>query len=226
MPRLSIIIPAYNEIATIPELVRRVEAIPVEKQLILVDNVSTDGTREWIRDYDGEAVRIFQDVNLGKGASVRRGLAEADGDVVAIQDADLEYDPSQLPELMAPIVAGAADVVFGSRTLAGKKVAHRSFDLAARSLTTLINWMFWGNLTDSATCYKLMSRDVYRKLELKGNGFDADFEIAARMIQGRYRIVEMPVGYEPRSLAEGKKIRPIDGVYSLKLLILLRLGLL
>jgi glycosyltransferase involved in cell wall biosynthesis len=219
-----VIIPAYNEMPTIAELVRRVEAVPIQKEIILVDNASTDGTREWIRDYPGEAKRILHERNLGKGASVRDGLSAASGEVAVIQDADLEYDPAEIPSLIAPIEAGEADVVLGSRTLGGKKVAHRSFDLAARVLTLAINVMFGGRLTDAATCYKAMPRSLYTTMRLVGNGFDLDFEIAARILLGRYRVREVPITYEPRSFAAGKKIRAVDGLRSLRLLLLLRLG--
>ena len=223
--RLSIIIPAFNEIATIAELVSQVEAMPVEKQIILVDNDSNDGTREWIRDYKGEALKIFHDENMGKGASVRDGFAAATGEIAIIQDADLEYNPAQIPSLMEPIEKGEADVVFGSRTSGGKKRAHLSFDIGGRALTTAINVMFSGNLSDAATCYKVMHRSVYKELPLVGNGFDLDFELSARILMGNFRIAELPITYEPRSLADGKKIRPIDGVHGMKLLIKLKMGL-
>jgi glycosyltransferase involved in cell wall biosynthesis len=223
--RLSVVIPAYNEIDTIAELVRRVESVPVDKEIILVDNASTDGTREWIRDYSGRAERILHEENLGKGTSVRDGLAAATGDVAVIQDADLEYDPAQLPALMEPIGAGKADAVFGSRVLGGKKVAHRSFDLAARFLNGTVNVLFGGRLTDAATCYKAMHRSVYRSLKMNGGGFELDFEIAARLLQAQVRIVEVPITYEPRTVAAGKKVRPVDGLRCLKQILLLRLGL-
>jgi len=223
--RVSIIIPAYNEIATIAELVRRVEAVPVDRQLVLIDNLSTDGTREWIEAYEGEATKILHEHNEGKGASVRDGLAAATGDVAVIQDADLEYDPAQIPLLVAPIEAGEADVVFGSRVLGGNVVAHRSFGIGSRLLTAAVNMMFGGKLTDAATCYKVMHRSVYDSLPLVGNGFDLDFELAARIVRGGYRIREVPIRYEPRSLSEGKKIRPIDGLRAIRLLLLVRFGL-
>lgn len=222
--RLTVIIPAYNEIDTIAELVRRVEAIEIDKQLVLVDNDSTDGTREWIRDYPGVATRIFHERNLGKGRSVRDGLAAAEGQIAVIQDADLEYDPSEIPRLMAPIEAGEADVVFGSRILGRMKSAHGSFAFGARCLTATINLLFDGRLTDSATCYKLMHRRVYRELELIGNGFDLDFEMAARLLKRGYRVAELPIGYSPRTLAQGKKIRPIDGLLGLWMIVRVRLG--
>jgi glycosyltransferase involved in cell wall biosynthesis len=221
--RLSVIIPAYNEIDTIAELVRRVEAVPIDKEVILVDNASTDGTREWIRDYAGPARRILHERNLGKGASVRDGLAAAAGEAAVIQDADLEYDPAQLPELLAPIEAGTADAVFGSRVLGGKRVAHRSFDLGARALNGATNLLFGGSLTDAATCYKAMHRRVYRSLPLVGNGFELDFEIAARILRAGWRVAEVPIRYEPRTLAAGKKVRPLDGLRCLRQLLLLKL---
>jgi len=223
--RLTVIIPAYNEIGTIAELVRRVEAIDVEKQIIFIDNDSTDGTREWIRDYPGEATRIFHEKNLGKGRSVRDGLAAAEGHIAVIQDADLEYDPAEIPKLMAPIEAGEADVVFGSRILGQMTAAHSAFALAARCLTFIINLLFGGKLTDSATCYKLMHRRVYRELELVGNGFDLDFEMASRVLKRGYRVAELPISYSPRTLAAGKKIRPVDGLLGLWMIVRVRLGL-
>jgi glycosyltransferase involved in cell wall biosynthesis len=223
--RLSVVIPAFNEIATIAELVRRVEAVPVDKQIILVDNRSTDGTREWIRDYPGPVVRILHETNTGKGSSVRDGLAAAEGEIAVIQDADLEYDPAELPALIRPIEAGNADVVFGSRILGGKKAAHRSADLGGRFLNATVNLLFGGALTDAATCYKAMHRAVYRSLPLVGGGFELDFEIAARLLRGRYRIVEVPIRYEPRTRAAGKKVRAADGLRCLVHVLRLRFGL-
>jgi glycosyltransferase involved in cell wall biosynthesis len=223
--RVSIIIPAYNEIGTIAELVRRVERVPLTKQLILVDNASTDGTAEWIRAYEGEAVRIFHERNEGKGASVRDGLAAADGDVAIIQDADLEYDPAQIPALIEPIESGVADVVLGSRVLGSNEVAHRLFGIGSRMLTALINVLFGGNLTDAATCYKAMHRSIYETLPLRGTGFELDFEISARLIRRGCRIKELPIRYRPRSLDEGKKIRAVDGLRSIKQILAVRFGL-
>jgi dolichol-phosphate mannosyltransferase len=224
--RVSVVIPAFNEIATIAELVRRVEAVPLDKQIILVDNASTDGTAEWIRDYRGDAKRIYHEQNEGKGSSVRDGLRAAEGEIAIIQDADLEYDPAQIPALLEPIENGAADAVFGSRVLGEYKLAHRSFGAGSRALTAMINVMFRGKLTDAATCYKAMHRSVYEALPLAGSGFELDFEIAARLLRADCRIVELPIRYEPRSLAQGKKIRPVDGFRAVKQLLLLRFGLL
>jgi glycosyltransferase involved in cell wall biosynthesis len=223
--RLSVVIPAFNEIETIAELVARVESVPLDKEIILVDNASTDGTREWIRDYPGPVRRILHETNLGKGASVRDGLAAAEGEIAVIQDADLEYDPVELPSLARPIEEGRADVVFGSRVLGGKQVAHRSFDLAARALNGAVNLLFGGRLTDAATCYKAMHRSVYRSLPMVGRGFELDFEIAGRILRGGFRIEEVPITYRPRTLAAGKKVRPIDGIRCLRQILLLRVGL-
>ena len=224
--RVSVVIPAFNEIATIAELVRRVEAVPLDKQIILVDNASTDGTSEWIRDYRGDAKRIYHERNQGKGSSVRDGLRAAEGEIAIIQDADLEYDPAQIPALVEPIEKGAADAVFGSRVLGENKLAHRSFGAGSRALTSMINVLFRGKLTDAATCYKAMHRSVYETLPLAGSGFELDFEIAARLLRTECRILELPIRYEPRSLAQGKKIRPVDGFRAVKQLLLLRFGLL
>lgn len=221
--KLSIIIPAYNEMRTIAELVRRVEAVPLDKELILVDNVSTDGTREWIRDYPGPARKILHERNLGKGGSVKDGLAAATGDAAIIQDADLEYDPAEIPRLFAPVERGEADVVFGSRYLLGQG-HNQLFDWGGKSLNCVTNLLFGGNLTDVATCYKLMSRHVYQQLRFVANGFDLDFEIAARLLGGGYRVVELPISYARRSRAEGKKIRMSDGWRALRTLWRVRTG--
>lgn len=209
--KLSIIVPAYNEIGTIAELVGRLEQLPLDTEIILIDNCSTDGTREWIRDYPGAARRILHEVNTGKGGSVRDGLAVANGDAAIIQDADLEYDPREIPALLAPLERGECDVVFGSRELGGKQPMNFAYALGRDLLNGMTNRLFFGSLTDVATCYKLMSREVYRGLALHSNGFNLDFEIAARILRQGYRIREVPISYRARTWEQGKKIRLRDG---------------
>lgn len=209
--KLSIIVPAYNEIGTIAELVARIERLPIDKEIILIDNCSTDGTREWIRNYPGAAHRILHEVNTGKGGSVRDGLAVASGDAAIIQDADLEYDPGEIPALLEPVARGECDVVFGSRELGGKQPMNFAYAFGRDLLNGLTNWLFAGSLTDVATCYKLMSRKVYRNLALASNGFNLDFEITARILRQGYRIREIPISYRARTWEQGKKIRLRDG---------------
>ena len=227
--KLSVLIPVLNEETTLEEIVRRVQATPYEKELILIDDGSDDGTpaimARLAEAHDNITV-LRHETNQGKGAALASALEHFTGDVVLIQDADLEYDPAQIPALVEPIEKGAADAVFGSRVLGENKLAHRSFGAGSRALTLMINVMFRGKLTDAATCYKAMHRSVYETLPLAGSGFELDFEIAARLLRTDCRILELPIRYEPRSLAQGKKIRPVDGFRAVKQLLLLRFGLL
>jgi glycosyltransferase involved in cell wall biosynthesis len=225
---LSIIVPVYNEVRTVAAVIERLRAIdlPVPREMLIVDDGSTDGTREilaGIRDEGSEIRILLADKNAGKGSAIRRGLAAAGGTIMAIQDADLELDPQQLSTLVAPIVAGDALVVYGSRFLNGASAAPWITIVANRTLTGVTNLLFGASITDMETCYKIMRVDVARSLALDANRFDIEPQITARLLRRGYRIHELPVKFDPRSRAQGKKIGWRDGVRALEVLLKERL---
>lgn len=207
--KLSIVIPVYNERKSILQVIARVNALPIPKEIIVVDDCSTDGTRGWLETVrDTPNLRlIFKPQNEGKGAALRTGFEAATGGVLIVQDADLEYDPRDILQVIKPIVLEQADVVFGSRYMHQKtrdtSLIHRSGN---RLLTGLFNLLNDIQLTDMETCYKAFKRGVLDEIELKQNRFGFEPEFAAKVARRRYRIEEVPVHYEPRSYAEGKKI--------------------
>jgi glycosyltransferase involved in cell wall biosynthesis len=213
--RLSVIIPVYNERPTIEEQLRRVREVAIDKEIVVIDDASTDGTRELLSSLPAEpGLRVLlQPENRGKGAAVRRGLAEARGEVVVIQDADLEYDPRDYTKLIEPIDQGVADVVYGSRFLGWpRRVLHFRHQLANRFLTTLSNLATDLNLTDMETCYKMMTREVARSLRLRSDRFAIEPEITAKIARLGYRVYEVPISYHGRDYWEGKKITWTDGL--------------
>ena len=222
---LSIVVPVYNEVRTVRAVIDRLIAIdlPIAREIIIVNDGSMDGTREvldsvGIRD-PGSAIRVIHvERNAGKGAAIRRGFNEATGTIVAIQDADLELDPQQLSALVAPILSGKADVVYGSRFLAGRPVAPWMTIAANRALTTATNVLYGSSITDMETCYKIMRTEVARSLQLDANRFDIEPQITARVLRRGHRIHELPVKFEPRSRAQGKKIGWRDGLRAIEVL--------
>ena len=216
MPLLSVVIPVYNERATLEELVRRVQAVPIEKEIIVVDDGSTDGTREILArsPMGSPEIRVLlQDANRGKGAALRRGFREARGAIVLVQDADLEYDPADYPQLLAPIERGVADVVYGSRFLGGPhRVLLFWHYLGNRALTTLSNVFTNLNLSDVWTGYKVFRAEVLHGLDLREDRFGFEAEVTAKIARGRWRVYEVPIAYHGRTYAEGKKITWKDGV--------------
>jgi glycosyltransferase involved in cell wall biosynthesis len=222
---LSIVVPVYNEVRTVRAVIERLIAIdlPVAREIIVVNDGSTDGSREvldsvGIRD-SGSGIRVIHvEQNAGKGAAIRRGFTEATGTIVAIQDADLELDPQQLSTLVAPILSGKAAVVYGSRFLAGRPPAPWITIAANRALTTATNVLFGSSITDMETCYKVMRTEVARSLQLDANRFDIEPQITARVLRRGHRIHELPVKFEPRSRAQGKKIGWRDGFRAVEVL--------
>ena len=226
--RLSIIVPVYNEVATSRAVIDRLLAValPLPREIIVVNDGSTDGTVEVLDAAVSEGLPIIvvhAPQNAGKGSAIRRGFHHASGTIVAIQDADLELDPAQLGALVRPILDGEAVVVYGSRFLRGRSNAPIVSFAANRLLTTLTNLLFGSALTDMETCYKVMRRDVAHSLELTAQRFDIEPQITARLLRRGHRIYEVPVRFDPRSRAQGKKIGWRDGVRALQVLIAERL---
>jgi len=220
--KLSIVIPIYNEVNTLEtvlEAVRAVE-IPLERELILVDDGSTDGTRDLLNklaDEHDDLKVILQPENRGKGAALHTGFRNAEGDLVIIQDADLEYDPQDYPALLAPILAGRADVVYGSRFAGGgaHRVVYYWHSVGNKFLTTLSNMMTNINLTDMEVCYKVFKKEVLDGLDLKEERFGFEVEITAKVARGGWVMYEVPISYYGRSYEEGKKITWKDGFRAL-----------
>jgi glycosyltransferase involved in cell wall biosynthesis len=212
---LSVIIPSYNERDTIAEIVRRVRAVPLNLEIIVVDDGSDDGTSEILAGIEGDGVRVIRHPeNRGKGAALATGFAAAAGEVIVIQDADLEYDPAELPELMAPIEKGMADVVYGSR-FGGKPQRVHMFwhKMGNRLLTFLTNLLFNCTLTDMETCYKMFRREVVEGMVIRSRRFDVEPELTAKILKAKkWRVYEVPVSYYGRTYDEGKKITWRDGM--------------
>ena len=220
--RLSIVIPVFNEQKTIRELLRRVEALDFEKEVIVVNDCSTDGTKEILDEYHRPPFRIaHQDVNQGKGAALRKGFALSTCDVVVVQDADLEYHPREILKLLQPILENEADVVFGSRFLGGgPHRVHYFWHYVGNTVLTLLSNMFTNiNLTDMETCYKMFRREVLEKITVEENRFGFEPEITAKVARLGCRIYEVPISYYGRSYAEGKKIGWRDGVSALRCIV-------
>src|SRR5687767_3367218 len=225
-PLLTVVMPVYNELATVEEVVRRVLGLPLRVQLVVVDDCSTDGTGDLLARLRNELdfTLLRQPVNQGKGAALRLGFAHVAGDLVVIQDADLEYSPEELPQLIELICDGRADVVYGSRFLGRHRVFLFTHYLGNRFLTSLTNVLYNTMLTDMETCYKVMRTEVLRSMTLESNGFGIEPELTAKIFRRKLRVYEVPISYDGRGYDEGKKIGWRDGVVAVWVLLKYRFG--
>ncbi len=224
MKKISIIVPVFNEIKTLEEVIERLQEVSMcglEKEIIIVDDYSTDGTRELIKDYEGMYKVFYHDYNQGKGAAIRTGLSHVTGDIMVIQDADLEYDPADYDDLIKLIIEGKADVVYGSRLSGGKPSRSFMFThlLGNKLLTFITNLLYNTTLTDMETCYKAFRTDFIKGIEIKSDRFDFEPEITAKVLKRHPRLYEMPISYYGREYSEGKKITWKDGIHAVIALI-------
>ena len=211
--KISVIMPVYNEEKTLMTILDRVQAVPLEKEIIIVDDFSIDGTRTLLKGIDSENISIFyHDRNGGKCTAVRTALRHVTGDIVIVQDGDLEYDPADYPKLVQPILEGKTDVVYGSRALAKSPISYRRYNWGAQFITWVANRLYGLNLTDLWTCYKVMRSDVMKRLDLQCRRFEFCPEVTAKLTRLGHHIIELPISYRPRPFEEGKKIRWHDGL--------------
>lgn len=225
--KLSVVIPCYNEEKTIKEIVKRVEDVKIEdfeKEIIIVDDCSKDGTRNVLNEIPHKI--FYHEVNQGKGAAVRTGLQHATGDIILIQDADLEYDPKEYPKLIKPIIEGKTSVVYGTRFAELKlklfgdgKTPIPLHYIGNKGLTLITNTIYGCKLTDMETCYKVMTKEVVQKLKLRAQRFDFEPEITAKILKQGYKILEVPIEFKPRGFEEGKKITWKDGIKAIYYLV-------
>jgi glycosyltransferase involved in cell wall biosynthesis len=220
--KLSVVVPVYNERDTIEKVYERIKAVDLDKEILLIDDCSTDGTREIVRGLADDQTKIFfHEKNMGKGAALRTGFSNATGDILVIQDADMEYDPAEYRKLIRPILEGKADVVYGSRFAGGEY--HRVlffWHMAGNKFLTLLSNMFTNlNLTDMETGYKVFSRDVFKKIRIEENRFGFEPEITAKIARMGARIYEVGISYAGRSYEEGKKIGWKDGLSAIRCIV-------
>jgi glycosyltransferase involved in cell wall biosynthesis len=215
--KLSVIIPVYNEVETIEEILKRVRSVPHDKEIIVIDDSSTDGTTAWLKERAGEDIKVFfHDENKGKGGALKTGFQQVTGDIVVIQDADLEYDPADYSRIIEPILDGRADVVYGSRFTGGPQRVLFFWHYVGNKFLTLLSNMFTNlNLSDMETCYKVFRADLLEKISVKSNRFGFEPEITAKFAKLKCRIYEVPISYSGRTYEEGKKITWRDGLAAL-----------
>jgi len=224
--KISIIVPVFNEkefILKILEKVSQVDFPGLDKEIIIVDDGSTDGTRELLKQVQDKYKIIFHEKNLGKGAALRTGFQAATGEIIAIQDADLEYQPTELPKLTEPILTGKTQVVYGSRMIGNNPIGHRRYYLGNVVISWLASILFGKKLSDVETCYKVFNRKLLEKFDLEQNDFGFEVELTAKLLKNKISIIELPISYTPRKFMQGKKINWADGVKAIWLLFKYRL---
>lgn len=224
MPHLSVLVPAYNEAATLETVMRSLSAACPDAQIVYVNDGSTDATEEILRRHARPHDTVISKPNGGKGSAIREGLAQATGDYTVIQDADLEYDPTEIRLLLEKAEATPGTAVFGSRFLKPNPNIYKRFLLGNKAMTMLLNILFFSRLTDSYTCYKLLPTALFRSLDIRSNGFEMEAEICCKTLKKGLRIEELPITYRPRSIEQGKKIRFSDAVKGAWMIVRLRLG--
>ncbi|MGN0014115.1 MAG: glycosyltransferase family 2 protein [Candidatus Gastranaerophilaceae bacterium] len=227
MKKVSILIPVYNEQNTLEQLVQMVENATfagLEKEIILIDDCSTDGTKEILKTFENKYKVLYHNVNQGKGAALRTGFAAVEGDIAVIQDADLEYDPNDYEQVLQLILNGEADVAYGSRflDLSGSKTVVKVNFLANKVLTLITNILFGAELTDMETCYKAFKTEFIKEINIKSDRFDFEPEITAKVLKKKAKIKEAPIKYSGRTFEEGKKITWKDGIHAILALIKFR----
>jgi len=214
--RLSVIIPVYNEVKTIEEIIKQIKNVRlknIKKEIILVDDFSTDMTREKLKKVKGKNIKLFfHKMNFGKGMAVRTGIKHSRGDIIIIQDADLEYDPNDYPKLIEPIIEKKTNVVYGSRFLKKPTPRYKLYYIGNILLSILTNILYDTKITDMETCYKVFTKDVIKNIKLKAKRFDFEPEITAKIAKKGYEIYEVPIKYQSRSFKQGKKITWRDGI--------------
>jgi glycosyltransferase involved in cell wall biosynthesis len=214
--KLSVVVPVYNESESLGEIICRVDAVPIDKEVILVDDFSTDGTREILKKMETSGARVFyHEKNLGKGAALRTGFKHATGDYLVVQDADLEYDPGEYPKLLQPLLEGRADVVYGSRFSGNRHNMNSLHTVGNLFLTLMTNLLYQTSITDMETCYKVFPRKTIQSIKIECNRFNFEPEITAKLLKRKLRILEVPISYAGRNFKEGKKITWRDGISAL-----------
>ncbi|MDF1552822.1 MAG: glycosyltransferase family 2 protein [Deferrisomatales bacterium] len=213
MPKLSVVIPIYNEVNTVLVVVRKVLSVPVDLEVIAVDDGSTDGSRRLLKSFVSDRVRVFyNEKNLGKGSALSKGIREARGDIVAVQDADLEYDPMDLLKMISVMDDEGCSVVYGSRFMYGNAGSSLILYYGNRLLTAAANVLYRANMTDMETCYKLFRREIVYDLSIRSKRFGVDPELTAFFLNKKLDIHDVPISYHPRTKADGKKVRLWDGL--------------
>ena len=215
MKKVSIVVPIYNERGTLLKIIDRIEkaeTLGLEKEIILVDDGSTDGTRDILKTLEDKYEVFYHKKNQGKGGALRTGFQKATGDIILVQDADLEYDPKEYPLLLRPILEGKTDAVYGSRLLKSNPKFRQAYYWGGVLISWLTNILYGSRLTDVSTCYKAFRAPALKSLELKTNGFEFEVEVTIKALKKNYNILEVPIDYSPRTFAEGKKIRARDGL--------------